>query len=86
MSGADAGWGGQHAEGTRPTDDPALDPCNFDRRCRIESAFPQIADAYNLTLEEFADRLSWLDEREAGKAGGQLAILHRQMRQWSRAR
>ena len=67
-------------------DDPERDPYSFDRRCRIESAFPQIRDAYDLTLEEFADRLTWLDDRENGRADGQLANLHRQMRQWSRGR
>jgi hypothetical protein len=85
-AGTSAGWGSRDGERTDYADDPELDPYSFDRRCRIESAFPQIRDAYDLTLEEFADRVAWLDERGARQASGQLAVLHRQMRQWSRGR
>ena len=85
MSGAPAGRGNRDYERGPFCDDDA-DPYGFARRCRIESAFPQVRDAYDLTLEEFSDRLAWLAEREAGPAGSQLAAVHRQMRRWSRRR
>lgn len=81
-----AGWGDRDPASSGDGDGPAADPYNFDRRCRIESAFGRIGDAWGLTLEEFAGRLAWLEERDAGRTQGQLAVLHRQMRQWSRGR
>ena len=72
-------------------EDDADDPFTFENRCVIEARWPQIANAFDLPMDEFISRLIQAREMNAEQSGAfddplnaHLHQMERQMRQWAK--